>query len=180
VEPYLRSYLEICISVAFFRVPRFQKIFLDCIKSAEDPDPEKNEITEWRHIDWDIDDEEDMLSHRGSFGEDGHVGLFKLFDWELQFFKHLPKPQGTSGLHQKDLDDAQRYIRHIESNKKWQARVKKRSIAYFQIIKRWAELLKSTVKTYSLLWQDIPGYRCIVKSLLLELKMRKPTDYPDS
>ena len=23
VEPYLRSYLEICISVAFFRVPRF-------------------------------------------------------------------------------------------------------------------------------------------------------------
>jgi hypothetical protein len=30
--------------------------------------------------------------------------------------------------------------------------VKKRSIAYFQIIKRWAELLKSTVKTYSLLW----------------------------
>jgi hypothetical protein len=83
-------------------------------------------------------------------------------------------------LHSKDLDDAQRYIRHIESNKKWQARVKKRSIAYFQIIKRWAELLKSTVKTYSLLWQDIPGYRYIVKSLLLELKMRKPTDYPDS
>jgi hypothetical protein len=35
VEPYLRSYLEICISVAFFRVPRFQVIFLNCIKQAE-------------------------------------------------------------------------------------------------------------------------------------------------
>ena len=56
VEPYLRSYLEICISVAFFRVPRFQKIFLACIKSAEDPDPDRNQISEWRNIDWDIDD----------------------------------------------------------------------------------------------------------------------------
>lgn len=35
VEQYLRSYLEICISVAFFRVPRFQVIFLDCIRSAD-------------------------------------------------------------------------------------------------------------------------------------------------
>jgi hypothetical protein len=36
----LRSYLEICISVAFFRVPRFQVIFLDCIKSAADLTPD--------------------------------------------------------------------------------------------------------------------------------------------
>jgi hypothetical protein len=43
--------------VAFFRVPRFQKIFLNCIKSAEDPDPEKNEISEWRNIDWEIDED---------------------------------------------------------------------------------------------------------------------------
>jgi hypothetical protein len=94
VEPYLRSYLEICISVTFFRVPRFQKIFLSCIKSAEDPDPDKNEIIEWRNIDWDIDEEEEDMMSRSVCGEDGHVGgLFKLFDWELQFFKHLPKPQ---------------------------------------------------------------------------------------
>ena len=77
--------------MAFFRVPRFQKIFLNCIKSAEDPDPEKNEITEWRNIDWEIDEEQDddMMSRRGSIaGSDNrsHMGLFKLFDWEYQFF----------------------------------------------------------------------------------------------
>lgn len=33
VEPYLKSYLEICISIAFFRVPRFQAIFLECVKA---------------------------------------------------------------------------------------------------------------------------------------------------
>ena len=117
VEPYLRSYLEICISVAFFRVPRFQKIFLDCIRSAEDPDPEKNEIHEWRNIDWDIDDDDDDTMRRGSITGSDIGGLFKLFDWELQFFRHLPKI--GSGIHQKELEDALRYIRHIESNKKW-------------------------------------------------------------
>ena len=57
VEPYLRSYLEICISVAFFRVPKFQVIFLDCIKSA-DVESQKTEIDEWRNIDWELDEEE--------------------------------------------------------------------------------------------------------------------------
>jgi hypothetical protein len=80
VEPYLRSYLEICISVAFFRVPRFQGIFLDCIKSAADLTPEQKVISEWRHIDWDLDDEIDIDDSlkRSTVG-----GLFKLFDWEL-------------------------------------------------------------------------------------------------
>ena len=69
--------------MAFFRVPRFQKIFLDCIRSAEDPDPEKNEIHEWRNIDWDIDDEDDDAMRRGSISVKDVGGLFKLFDWEL-------------------------------------------------------------------------------------------------
>lgn len=99
-----------------------------------------------------------------------------MFDWEFQFFRHIPK----NGIHSKDYQDSVRFLRRIEANKKWQTRVKKRSLAYFQIIKRWAELLKSTVKTFSLLWQDIPGYRCIVKSILLELKTRKITEYPDT
>jgi hypothetical protein len=30
------------------------------------------------------------------------------------------------------------------------------------------------------LWQDIPGYRSIVKSILEELKARKINDYPDA
>ena len=60
MEPYLRSYLEICISVAFFRVPRFQVIFLNCIKQAEGNTGEDLlpvAITEWRHIDWELDED---------------------------------------------------------------------------------------------------------------------------
>ena len=65
-----------------------------------------------------------------------------------------------------------RMLRRIESNKKWQARVKKRSIAFFQIVKRWAEFIYQNVMTYSIYWQDIPGYKVIVKSIIIELKER--------
>lgn len=73
-----------------------------------------------------------------------------------------------------------KYMNRIEQNKKWQTRVKKRSLAYFQIVRRWAEFIQTTVQTNHLFWQDIPGYRQIVKSILLELKQRPIKDYPDS
>lgn len=78
VEPYLRSYLEICISIAFFRVPRFQTIFLECIALQNQLDDKGNriEITEWRNINWEID--EDAQSN----GEIS-TGLVKLFDWQV-------------------------------------------------------------------------------------------------
>ena len=131
VEPYLRSYLEICISVAFFRVPRFQVIFLQCIKEAEGNFNEQNEpveLSEWRNIDWDLDENIDGDLSASIIGES--VGLFKLFCWELQFFSHIPKGNAQK-QYTKEIEDATRFIRHIELNKKWQTRVKKRSLAYF-------------------------------------------------
>jgi hypothetical protein len=121
VEPYLRSYLEICISIAFFRVPRFQMIFLDCISDKID---KTQTISEWRNINWSLDEETSL---------EVSMGLLKLFDWQLHFFQHIPRSEET--------DESIKFLRRVESNKKWQARVKKRSIAYFQIIKRWAEFI---------------------------------------
>jgi Protein of unknown function (DUF1765) len=47
-------------------------------------------------------------------------------------------------------------------------------------VRRWAEFIQTTVQTNHLFWQDIPGYRQIVKSILIELKQRRITEYPDS
>lgn len=131
VEPYLRSYLEICISLSFFRVPRFQSIFIECINFKLD-----HTIPEWKGVNWDIDDESRSI--------DKHNGIVKLFDWELNFFKHIPSTQ--------ESEECTRILRKIESNRKWQARIKKRSIAFFQIVKRWSELIQMTVQTNSLFW----------------------------
>lgn len=108
VEPYLKSYLEIVISLAFFRVPKFQHIFLGCINNDDVL------ITEWRGLNWNLDNDSSNITE---------LGIMKLFDWDLHFLKHIPQSPETL--------DAQRLLRRIESNKKWQSRLKKRSIAFF-------------------------------------------------
>ncbi len=41
-------------------------------------------------------------------------------------------------------------------------------------------MIQQTVMTYQIYWQDIPGYRIIVKSIIVELKERHILEYPDS
>ena len=76
VELYLRSYLEICISISFFRVPKFQTIFIECIS-----DKISQPIPEWKGVNWDLEDE---------FSQSVNQGLIKLFDWQVNFFELLP------------------------------------------------------------------------------------------
>ncbi|CDW82182.1 UNKNOWN [Stylonychia lemnae] len=157
VEPYLKSYLEICISIAFFRVPKFQEIFLKCISEHIDYN-----VPEWKNVNWNIDEE--SISFQ--------LGILSLFDWEINFHNLIPDTL--------DQQENLKLLKRIEGNKKWQKRVKKRSIAYFQIIRRWTDIINQTVLTHSLFWQDIPGYKIIVKSIILEMKARNVSDYPDS
>ncbi|CDW79777.1 UNKNOWN [Stylonychia lemnae] len=157
VEPYMRSYLENQISLGFFRVPKFQTIFLECLKNED----QEMFIQEWKGVNWDLNDKSEYVNQ----------GLIKLFDWQLHFFQHIP----TSP----EVEDANRCLRRVEVNQKWQTRIKKRSVAYFQIIRNWSEFIQKTVQTYSLFWQDIPGYRYILKSIIIEMKTRPVNEYPD-
>ena len=45
-------------------------------------------------------------------------------------------------------------------------------MAYFLILKQWAIYVKKTLVSPNFCWKDLPGYRRILKSLLLELKER--------
>ena len=76
------------------------------------------QITEWKNMTWSLDDEESSSTKtRGGFG------LLKLFDWQVQFYQHIPVTE--------QYKEALQYLKKIESNKKWQNRVQKRSLAYF-------------------------------------------------
>eukprot|EP00347_Sterkiella_histriomuscorum_P021471 403333864 len=158
VEPYLKSYLEICISLAFFRVPRFQRLFIDCIS-----DHTEMYIPEWKGVSWNIEDEMDL---------DIEAGMATLYDWDSNFHKMIPKSQETF--------ESQQILVRIENNKRWQARIKKRSIAMFHIIKRWTNILNNKAQSQSPFWQDIPGYCIILKQMLVQLKERNVSDYADS
>lgn len=78
IDPFLRSYIETVISLAFFRLPFFNKIFLNCFFE----DVENEVITEWQGVDWDIN--EDAVLKKDVSGSISH-----LFNWKEYFFDHL-------------------------------------------------------------------------------------------
>ncbi len=163
----MKAYMEICISIAFFRVPFFQKLFMQCILNQPNLDNNGKliEITEWRNMAWELDDD---AQSDNSFAK---IGLLKLFDWQVQFYNYIPQNEQTS--------EVVKLQKKIESNIKWQNRVTKRSLAYFQIVKRWGDFIQQTVQINQVFWQDIPGYKFIVRSILYELKTRPVNEFPD-
>jgi hypothetical protein len=50
VEVYLRNYIEKFISIGFFRIPSFRKVFIESILKKSN-----NLIDEWVNISWNID-----------------------------------------------------------------------------------------------------------------------------
>lgn len=81
VEPYLKSYLEICISLSFFRVPRFQRLFASCISQNLDM-----VIDEWKGMSWNLDDETDLNIE---------AGVASLYDWHSNFHSMIPDSMET-------------------------------------------------------------------------------------
>ena len=70
IEPYLKNFVEQFLSTAYFRIPKFRKVFLECILQKS------NEmIPEWTNTNWNLDsveDEDSSLSH--------------LINWDAYFY----------------------------------------------------------------------------------------------
>lgn len=59
-------------------------------------------------------------------------------------------------------------------------RISKRGVAYFLIVKQWADYVKRALVRNSVNWMTVPGYKKIVKSILLEMKERDVAFYPEA
>jgi hypothetical protein len=64
-------------------------MFLECV--CKQPQVDRNganiEITEWKNMTWSLD-EDDASNSLSSMP--GRFGLLKLFDWQVQFYSHIP------------------------------------------------------------------------------------------
>jgi len=63
---------------------------------------------------------------------------------------------------------------------KWKMRISKRGVAFFLIIKQWAIYVKNTLVSNNVNWNIVPGYRTILKAILLEMKERDIAYYPEA
>jgi hypothetical protein len=63
---------------------------------------------------------------------------------------------------------------------RWKHRLQKRGVAFFLIIKQWAIYVKKILVSNNVSWKDVPGYKSILKAVLLEMKERDVANYPDA
>ena len=73
VDQYMRSYIENCISMSFFRVVRFKELFLNCVSERINV-----EIPEWKGITWDINSRSQNIEQ----------SLVRFFDWHMNLFQY--------------------------------------------------------------------------------------------
>ena len=66
------------------------------------------------------------------------------------------------------------------TDQKWKSRIKKRGVAYFNIMKNWVEYVSRTLVSTSLQWDEIPGYDSIIATLLNEMQDLEVVKYPDA
>ena len=77
VDNHLKLYIQKFITIAFFRIKRFQELFLASVESKIN-----ERVPEWKGIDWNLDEERK---------DDIHEGLNMMFDWNYHVFQHIPK-----------------------------------------------------------------------------------------
>lgn len=64
----------------------------------------------------------------------------------------------------------------------WQKRIKKRGVAFFNFLGEWAHYMRKKVVIVeeNFPWQDIPGYRVLLKAMFVELKTQPIIGYSDA
>ncbi|CDW81936.1 duf1765 domain containing protein [Stylonychia lemnae] len=161
VDVYKRNFVEIIMSISYFRVPEFRERFLSIILAKSDGVIEEWRNTEGFTLEKDSNDENEFAN----------AAIMRMFDWKTFCYDQIPENQ---------QEQAVEILQRALGSDKWKLRIQKRGVAFFLIIKQWAIYVKNTLVSNNVSWKDVPGYRTILKSILLEMKERDIAYYPEA
>lgn len=147
----LQAYVETVFVIAYFRVPKFRSVLLECFKSKG-----ITPVEEWRGNFFDLHEDNESSV------------LLPVLDWENNFYAAFPTKVIDS-----DFEVAL-------NGKKWQEKFTKRGVAYFRFVERFAHHIGRQFVRDNVPWHAIPGYRIILHTFLLELKERPTVAYPEA
>lgn len=155
VDVYKRNFVEIIISISYFRVPEFREKFLDIIM-------EKSNVTieEWRNTEgFTLDRSKGGLVGGGnpmatgtdSLANGGFAthAIQRMFDWRTYCYYHIPEEM---------QEQANDILTRAMSSDKWKLRIQKRGVAFFLIVKQWVLYVKNTLVSGNVSWNNVPGY----------------------
>lgn len=158
-EKKLRGFTDNILVLAYFRLPDFRHKLLSSIIRKDD------EISEWRFHEWGIDEKvtDDMRES----------SLISQFSWEKDFNHYLKTHTHGTKLHEE--------IQLIVNSESWQKRFHERNETFFYFLCEWNHYVhKKMLFKNHIPWQDLPGYRILLKSFLVELKNREIVKYPET
>ena len=164
-----RRFACMLLAVTYFRLPDFRG---DLLRSVLAPEGRSATIEEWRGTDFLLD----AASLEAAEGWAASSPLRVLLQWEV-FHSTLGDYFGAATL----KEDITAMQATLSPEPDWRKEVSAAGSSFFTFLEQWVRcLLQSAPPKTPLDWRDIPGYPTLLKRLLLELKIRTVTKYPDS
>eukprot|EP00922_Rhytidocystis_sp_ex-Travisia-forbesii_P006845 GHVS01009996.1.p1 GENE.GHVS01009996.1~~GHVS01009996.1.p1 ORF type:complete len:404 (+),score=52.57 GHVS01009996.1:96-1214(+) len=164
-----RRYISVFLCVAYFRLPAFRSELLQCVLTGEE---RSLTIGEWRGTEYELDAE--TLTRLEGWQSECDQQL--LFDWAA-FHSSLRAYFGEANL----LDGLKSMKQRAPSTTLWKERIAGRGSLFFSLLEQWSKHVYQTVsRRETLRWHTLPGYATLLKALLLEMKSREVTKYPDA
>ena len=160
-----------CLLLAscYFRLPEFRAELLRCVLP---PEGRSAAVEEWRGTEYNLD------LHALAAAEKWLAGspLRLLLQWEA-FHSVLRDYFGREALQ----DDDAALQNKLLPEPDWREELSPSGSSFFTFLEQFVRsLLLTAAPRGPLEWKDIPGYRTLLKRLLLEMKSRSVTKYPDS
>ncbi|CAD8122112.1 unnamed protein product [Paramecium sonneborni] len=142
------KFLVIC----YFRIPEFRAKFLELINKPGDP-----QLSELRGTEFIQQDDPTNI-------DKSTKNNISIFDWQNYFHTYLnDKSQGIQN---------QSSLNQILDDESWKENIRHRSVNFSFFVEEWAIYVRNILQVKILPWQDIPGYRILVKAFMCELKLQ--------
>eukprot|EP00923_Selenidium_pygospionis_P019846 GHVN01034544.1.p1 GENE.GHVN01034544.1~~GHVN01034544.1.p1 ORF type:complete len:1561 (-),score=256.45 GHVN01034544.1:395-5077(-) len=169
-----RKYLSLFLCSAYFRLPKFRRELLQCILTKEE---RGFMLDEWRGTEFELNSQ--TLDNCDKWLVLTDVQVF--LDWS-EFHNDL---KGYWGSHP-TAENLENQVKNLSKKapEGWTEKFSKRGNPFFFFLEHWSkhifqEVIHSTRKEF-IRWQYIPGYPILLKGLLLEMRTRDVTKYPDA
>ena len=170
LDPQSRSYVEYFLSVAYFRLPCFRKMFLEGIMRG---------VTEKFNFETDIN----HPMKKESFEDYIEVDPINyLILWEDLFYARLGKAL-THVTESNEIEETRTKITKLittnnPNSNNWLIKVSKRDNIFFNLVKNLNSFITNKVNSHNINWINIPGYDCILNAILHEISVRDVRRYP--
>ncbi|KAF8823047.1 hypothetical protein IE077_000056 [Cardiosporidium cionae] len=163
------KYLAIFLCFGYFRLPVFRDELLTWIL----PDEEMSiSIEEWRGTEYSLDKQTIFQNRYWNSNSELRVVL----DWTL-FHSNLKGYFGEDAL----LEGLKTLRDKTPVPLAWKDRIRSRGSIFFCFLEHWSKHVYQAIPRKELLqWHSLPGYKALLKALLLEMKQREVIKYPDS